>query len=393
MVYAFGFKNAAPVPPAHFTDVLMTTVDKRAGKKTKGPKSNVPSGEPKKLVGSNGVAAPAPGIVASPKKAKATAVVKPQKRELKVVEKLEPLKKSNKKSAKGPNDAETDDLDDLNSGEWVQVLSDKAKKALKQKEDQRMADELKRAALAAAKSPVGSETPKSKKPKKKQDKKSNVVEEVVVASGQIPPSPPNKKPVADMSTEEIQSSPIENFVVEDPEPYEEQKRVKQKTVKKVKQFEERRRKSEAEVVVAVIESAQASEASIKAPADKITAEVLATYDAAQNGLSLSTGNKKNKKEKVKKAVGDIVPGNVSISTGTLLAKESAPKPKPDSKPAKQKKDKKAAPKKEEQTSPLSPAIFVPELTPVKLIDDVLTVTTSVSSNPDATDGKFPRTLV
>lgn len=269
LVYAFGFKSTSSVPPT-----LHLLVDESERKKK--DKKKVQS---KPVSQANGHAT---AVKASPKKAdkpspKPKETVKPKKE-------VEPKKQQPKKSEPRQASAEKETAD-AGSGEWVRVLSKKEKTERKLKEEKKA--EGKKAASQPKKnkaSKVGGDVPAPAVIAKEEEKENKPVtlEEALSKFGQ-------KKPVLD-------NEPEPEVFAEDPEvTYEASKQPSKKALKESKILKARRI-SESEKHQAPLSPVQ--QEVVDTPpvknADKITAEVVSSYDAAEKAPEKSKAKKKKK---------------------------------------------------------------------------------------------------
>ncbi|KAI1288440.1 hypothetical protein HDE_09316 [Halotydeus destructor] len=269
LVYTFGFKSTPSIPPT--LHLLVGDGRTKKGKKKDNPVKKV---QPK----ANGHVAPVKSSQPQPKVEPKTTKVPKDKQPKKADKKVQPAKVI-KKPVEEPQE-------DVDSGDWVTVER-KPKKDKKKKDDP----------TPAVVSPV---VPKKDK-KGKATKKEAPVSSLPVATENF-----DTEPI--VIDNEVVPAPIEVPIVasnelpaEDPEQYAENpsKQLSKKAIKSAEQLKQRRiSESDRQVAPIVVEqSIVPEELAVSAkPADKITAEIIASYD----GDTVQSDPKSKSKKKKKK---------------------------------------------------------------------------------------------
>ena len=341
LVYAFGFKSSSNTLPPSSLALLRDE-----------PKN-------KQKIKANGVATTnknkthgvSNGSVPKPK-----AVVKPVKRQEVKSPKATPVIPAPVK-----NLADNDEVEDFNSGDWVTVVSDKAKKEMKKQ--QKQTDET----SPAEGSKKDKKDQKDKKDKKNQEKnkqekgekKDSIRTRSVAKQEKIELEEPAKKPIV-ISLESLKPSDFEDWSVEEPvegklqmskksqnkKSNKEQNKVQEKLMERQMSREEKSESKNDSVVPEDVPVAKQ---------DKITKDILTQYDAPV--VKKETAKKKTDAKKKSVDEGNKQPPVVSeTAKKTNAKKESKKEVKKDTSSGDNKKEQ----KKKQEKPPVVQATLVPE---------------------------------
>lgn len=341
LVYALGFKNAPVPPPLHALD---DDIDKKQPRKQKKPQPP--------LKKSNGHAN---GVAVAPKKSPAAAKKEPVKPLVKSTS--EPPRQIKKVVEKKPRD---DDFEDIDAGEWVQVSHKKERKqkeTVEQKDTQSTPNTSKKAKKAKSTPNVAASAG---------DSISAVTSKDVKPEAAAPPSPPPKQPSPELPAE-------------DPEDYTvaPTKHLSKKTLKSVQQHGKQRRISESDKQhqLPPLSPAADEPSSPTKPADKITAEIVASYDAADDKPAAKSKSKK-KTKKATPVVDDepfeVPPVPPQPTLPPVPKPAASPKPAPKAKPS-------PKPAAKKQQSSEKPAVV--EAPPTPSPEPVKDIPAAKSSEP------------
>ena len=289
LVYAFGFKSTSPVPPS-LNSLILKDAKKNSSKK--GNRSNEKNGSRAAGKSQNGpvtVASAGAAVRAKPK-----AVVHPVRQEPRVKRQKELPAPAHKSVAD----------EDEDTGDWVPVLSDKTKKkALKQKQD------------AGKVVPAAVETVAAEHPGGDGKNEEHEAAETVVA-----------EPVR----ERLQ---VENWEVDDPIEEKEYKAAENRAKKKTgRRGKDPRPEFSPQTSLTAASPPDAEVA--KVVKDKITSEILATYDSVPDTEKTAAAAKKKKEKRKTKAEpvsqNSLQPEKLPVAgnKATANAEDGRPNPEP-----------------------------------------------------------------
>lgn len=376
LVYAIGVRSSSAVPP---TLALLRDDHKHVQKKLQSNKkpNNKTKSKPVEKHNEN-------GHVGSANKPQA--VVKPLKQEKKTASVTQEVVKKPKVSS--------DEIEDLSSGDWVTVVSDRAKKALKAKQTPVSEDKpLKEDVIPPTNTSKKDEKKGKKQEKKQADSLNKKSKREINESTQSPLTESKEQASKKVEQKSAPPAPVAaievlDWTAEEPEEFKKEDISKAQKKKASKNSKEAVKKLESQIsresIVLPPPQPQASQAPIitlddkPAPKDRITNEILAQYDSAPINKkdAKKSNNKKADNNKVPK---EQTPKKADSSTSTSKAK-AAPVPK--DKPQENKKQ--AAPKK---VSPATNKTEQPAKVEAKVVEPPpsLAASSGASGSTDVTD--------
>lgn len=337
LVYAFGFKSTSNALPASSLALLRDSPKVTKGQKNK-PTATVPKNKTSNGL-SNGNAVK-PKAVVKPLKPEVKAkpivevpVVKPKQKKLKA-EEVEPILES--------------EIDDLEGGEWVTVVTKKDQKKKKPVEGQETEAPMKESPKKDSKKS------KNKSAKKEEVKKAAPVKvDTVTANASpvqaeiVPVAVAPITPKQIISQEPSEPVELEDWTVEDPIeekiskiPNKKSLKNKEKSLKSKEKILEKQLSREEELRE-VKQSVSVSEETLVVKEDKITKDILAQYDAPAVVKKEAPKKKKEaKKKKVESVEESHIENEPSKKKETSLPKETSPKEISPTKEVSPKKEKK-----------------------------------------------------
>lgn len=300
LVYAFGFKSSTQ-PPDEVFDALNDRPNHKykTHETIKKKKNNI------KITTNRSESKSEPNGHINNGSVKALDKKPPKKSavESKTISSVNNSNTNTKKEKKNKKNEELAEREDMDSGEWVQLVSKKERKNRKQKEEQMLSDSQELQNNKQNKSPK-KESKKSSENKNQKniDLDSKRVENVVKVETEK-----NEKNVAKI---EIEANSEELLAEEPNDIYE---LAKEQRVPKKAQKHRNQKRSESEVQPKSETNPETEPKTNLNLNDKLTAQIVANYEASDHNKpdSLSTANNKKKKEKNNKKNKSIQPNSES----------------------------------------------------------------------------------
>lgn len=321
LVYAFGFKSTSSIPPT--LHLLIDDDDRRPSRKEKKKQDKKPS-KPQANGHANS-AKPLPKPVVKPLQKTKSVPVEPKAAD----------KKKDKK-ADVKRSAVDNEVDDPNAGEWVTVH--KKEKKERKPTNEKKPDQQSSESLSAALIQTFYKTKKERKLEQQQQVGGDQVQTVDVVSNQNgtetdkllestvqkEEEAPQPKPVLVKQTSVNVAEPVvDDFIAEDPEPEDVLPASKQQSKKSLKNQKNKRTKSESEnPILPAPQQAQEEQLPVKV-ADKVTAQIVAQYEAPVEKAATKPKKKKPVAEKAV-AVAPVAPAIAIVEQQQASAKPVAP---------------------------------------------------------------------
>jgi len=388
LVYAIGVRSSSAVPP---TLALLRDDHKHVQKKLQSNKkpNNKNKSKPVEKRSEN-------GHVGSANKPQA--VVKPLKQEKKSASVTQEVVKKPKVSS--------DDIEDLSSGDWVTVVSDRAKKALKAKQTTVQEDKPLKEEVIPPTNTSKDEKKGKKQEKKQADSLNKRSKREINEATQLPLTESREQVSNKVEQKSASSAPVATIEVldwtaEEPEEFKKEDISKAQKKRASKNSKEAVKKLESQIsresIVLPPPQPQASQATSiitlddkPAPKDKITNEILAQYDSAPINKkdAKKSNNKKADNNKVSK---EQTPKKADSSTSTSKAKAAtAPKGKPQDNKKQQAAPKKASPATTKTEQPHTVEAKVVEPPPSQAASSGASGSTDVTdtTESDPSEGEF-----